>query len=53
MPKTAKKETGTKSKKAPNPYNVFMKEELARLKKADPKVSPPPLPNFANLNHSE
>ena len=37
MPKTAKKTEG-KSKKGASPYNVFMKEELAKIKKADPKL---------------
>ena len=33
------KKTGEKSKKAGSPYNAFMKVELARLKKADPKLA--------------
>ena len=36
--KAAAKKTEGKSKKGPNPYQLFMKEELARLKKADPKL---------------
>ena len=40
MPKTAAKKTGeAKSKKGPSPYNQFMKTELAKLKKADPKLA--------------
>ena len=38
-PKAAPKKTGEKGKKGPNPYQLFMKEELARLKKADPKLA--------------
>ena len=37
MPKTAKKTEG-KSKKGVSSYNLFMKEELAKLKKADAKL---------------
>eukprot|EP00292_Cryptomonas_paramecium_P027098 CAMPEP_0113714852 /NCGR_PEP_ID=MMETSP0038_2-20120614/32885_1 /TAXON_ID=2898 /ORGANISM="Cryptomonas paramecium" /LENGTH=61 /DNA_ID=CAMNT_0000641951 /DNA_START=12 /DNA_END=197 /DNA_ORIENTATION=- /assembly_acc=CAM_ASM_000170 len=32
------KKTPTKSKAGKSPYNVFMKEELARLKKENPKL---------------
>ena len=40
MPKTAAKKTGeAKSKKGASPYNEFMKTELAKLKKADPKLT--------------
>ena len=40
MPKTAAKKTGeAKSKKGASPYNEFMKTELAKLKKADPKLA--------------
>lgn len=40
MAKTATKKTGdAKSKKGASPYNKFMATELARLKKADPKLA--------------
>jgi hypothetical protein len=40
MPKTAAKKTcEAKSKKGPSPYDQFMKTELAKLKKADPKLT--------------
>ena len=40
MPKTAAKKTGeAKSKKGASPYNEFMTTELAKLKKADPKLT--------------
>jgi hypothetical protein len=39
MPKAAKKTTEKKSGvKKPSPYNLFMKEELAKIKKANPKM---------------
>eukprot|EP00284_Hemiselmis_tepida_P007381 CAMPEP_0174929200 /NCGR_PEP_ID=MMETSP1355-20121228/27077_1 /TAXON_ID=464990 /ORGANISM="Hemiselmis tepida, Strain CCMP443" /LENGTH=56 /DNA_ID=CAMNT_0016175391 /DNA_START=17 /DNA_END=187 /DNA_ORIENTATION=+ len=38
MAKTAKKESKAKGK-GPSPYNAFMKEEIARLKKADPNLA--------------
>jgi len=37
MAKTAKKTEG-KSKKGASAYNVFMKDEMAKIKKADPKL---------------
>ena len=40
MPKAAKKTTEkkVKAKKGPSAYNLFMKSELAKIKKADPKL---------------
>jgi hypothetical protein len=48
MPKTAAKKTGeAKSKKGASPYNEFMKTELAKLKKADPKLTHKYAPSMA------
>ena len=42
MPKTAPKKTAekkaAKGKRAPSAYNVFMKTELAKIKKTNPKI---------------
>ena len=37
--KPAKKEkSAEKTKRAPSPYNAFMKKELAKIKEKDPKI---------------